>query len=97
MQLRGGRGCVETVAFGPWLVRWARANGWSAPVGAGARDLAAAAAAGNDIALCAFDRGATGLAAMIASVAAVCDLDLVVVGEAWRNPVCCSSTRCVRR
>ena len=28
----------------------------------------------------AFDRGATALAAMIASVAAVCDLDLVVIG-----------------
>jgi len=27
----GGRGCVETVAAGPALVRWARANGWSAP------------------------------------------------------------------
>ncbi|WAC90823.1 ROK family protein [Mycobacterium sp. Aquia_213] len=76
----GGRGCVETVAAGPWLVRWARANGWSAPPGAGARELAAAAAAGDAIALRAFHRGATGLAAMIASVAAVCDLDLVIIG-----------------
>jgi glucokinase len=76
----GGRGCVETVAAGPWLVRWARANGWSAPVGAGARELAGAAAAGDVVALRAFHRGATGLAAMIASVAAVCDLDLVVIG-----------------
>lgn len=76
----GGRGCVETVAAGPWLVRWARANGWSAPAGAGARELAAAATAGDAVALRAFHRGATGLAAMIASVAAVCDLDLVVVG-----------------
>lgn len=76
----GGRGCVETVAAGPWLVRWARTHGWSAPPDAGARELAAAAAAGDDIALRAFTRGATGLAAMIASVAAVCDLDLVVIG-----------------
>jgi glucokinase len=76
----GGRGCVETVAAGPSLVRWARANGWSAPAGAGARDLAAAAAVGDPVAARAFRRGATALAAMIASVAAVCDLDLVVIG-----------------
>jgi glucokinase len=76
----GGRGCVETVAAGPWLVRWARANGWSAPPGADARELAAAATAGDEVALRAFGRGATALAMMIASVAAVCDLDLVVIG-----------------
>ncbi|BBZ49497.1 sugar kinase [Mycobacterium heidelbergense] len=76
----GGRGCVETVAAGPSLVRWARANGWAAPPGAGARDLAAAATAGDPVARRAFRRGATALAAMIASVAAVCDLDLVVLG-----------------
>ncbi|BAX91008.1 ROK family protein [Mycobacterium shigaense] len=76
----GGRGCVETVAAGPWLVRWALANGWSAPPGVGARDLAAAAAGGDAVAVRAFHRGAGALAAMIASVAAVCDLDLVVVG-----------------
>jgi glucokinase len=76
----GGRGCVETVASGPWMVRWARDNGWSAPSGAGARDLAAAAAAGDALAVRAFRRGATALAAMIASVGAVCDLDLVVIG-----------------
>lgn len=72
----GGRGCVETVAAGPALVRWARANGWT---GADARDLAAAAA-GDAVAATAFRRGATALAATIASVAAVCDLDRVVVG-----------------
>jgi glucokinase len=76
----GGRGCVETVAAGPWMVRWARANGWSAPPGAGAKELADAAAAGDGLAVRAFRRGATALAAMIASVAAVCDLDLVVIG-----------------
>lgn len=76
----GGHGCVETVASGPWMVRWARENGWSAPPGAGASDLAAAAAAGNDLAQRAFHRSANALAAMIASVGAVCDLDLVVIG-----------------
>jgi len=76
----GGRGCVETVAAGPSLARWARANGWSTPPGAGAEELADAAVAGDAVAVRAFHRGATALAAMIASVAAVCDLDLVVIG-----------------
>jgi glucokinase len=76
----GGHGCVETVASGPWLVRRARESGWSAPAGAGAVDLAVAAAAGDPLAQQAFHRGANALAAMIASVGAVCDLDLVVIG-----------------
>jgi glucokinase len=76
----GGRGCVETVASGPWMTRWAVANGWAAPPDADAAALAEAAAVGNPLALRAFHRGATGLAAMIASVGAVCDLDLVVIG-----------------
>lgn len=81
----GGHGCVEAIASGPSMVRWARANGWSAPPGAGARDLAAAAAAGDPVAEGAFRRGATALAAMIASVGAVCDLDLVVIGGGVAN------------
>ena len=45
-----------------------------------AGDLAVAAAAGDPLARQAFERGANALAAMIASVGAVCDLDLVVIG-----------------
>jgi glucokinase len=76
----GGHGCVETVAAGPSMTRWAHANGWAAPPGADAAALAAAAAAGDEVAVRAFRRGAGALAAMIASVGAVCDLDFVVVG-----------------
>ena len=76
----GGRGCVETVASGPWMTRWALANGWAGPPGADAAALADAAAAGDAVAVQAFHRGATALAAMIASVGAVCDLDRVVIG-----------------
>ena len=76
----GGRGCVETVAAGPRMAQWARKNGWHAPAGADAKELADAANAGDPVALQAFRRGATAVAAMIASVSAVCDLDLVVVG-----------------
>lgn len=81
----GGRGCVETVASGPHLVRWARANGWAAAAGADAEELAAAADQGQEVALRAFRRGARALAAAIVSVAAVCDLDLVVIGGGVAN------------
>lgn len=76
----GGHGCVETVAGGPRMAQWAREHGWEAPADADAKELAAAANAGNSVALHAFRRGATAVAAMIASVGAVCDLDLVVIG-----------------
>ena len=76
----GGRGCVETVASGPWMTRWALANGWDGPAGADAVALGEAAQAGDPVAVQAFHRGATAVAAMIASVGAVCDLDLVVIG-----------------
>ena len=46
----GGRGCVETVAAGPWMTRWALANGWAAPPGADAKTLAEAADAGDPVA-----------------------------------------------
>jgi glucokinase len=81
----GGRGCVEAIASGPGMVRWAREHGWTVPPEADAKELADAAQAGNDAALKAFRRGATALAAMIASVAAVCDLDLAVVGGGVAN------------
>ena len=76
----GGYGCVETIASGPRMTRWAREQGWDGPPDADAKDLAAAAAAGDSVALQAFTRGARALAAMIGSVGAVCDLDLVVIG-----------------
>jgi glucokinase len=76
----GGRGCVETVAAGPRMAQWARENGWHAPAEADAKELADAANAGNPVALRAYHRGATAVARMIASVGAVCDLDLVVIG-----------------
>ncbi|BCQ10480.1 sugar kinase [Mycobacterium heckeshornense] len=81
----GRRGCVETLAAGPALVRWARANGWEAPPGVGAKELADAARSGDPVAVQAFQRGGAALAAMIASVAAVCDFDLVVIGGGVAN------------
>ncbi|KUH95713.1 ROK family protein [Mycobacterium sp. IS-3022] len=76
----GGHGCVETIAAGPRMAQWAREQGWDAPVHADAKELADAAIAGDAVALRAFRRGAVAVAAMIASVGAVCDLDRVVIG-----------------
>mgnify|MGYP002652188713 CR=1 FL=1 len=57
----GGRGCVETVASGPSMTRWARAQGWA---GTDARELAADVQRDDPIAVEAFRRGATAVAAM---------------------------------
>jgi len=76
----GGRGCVETIAAGPRMAQWAREHGWDAPAQADAKELADAGNTGDAVALRAFRRGANALGAAIASVAAVCDLDLVVIG-----------------
>jgi glucokinase len=73
----GGRGCVETVASGPNLVRWARARGW---VGEDARALAMSAHAGDPVAAEAFQRCGQAVGLTIAATAAVCDLDLAVIG-----------------
>jgi glucokinase len=76
----GGRGCVETVAAGPRMVAWARRAGWQAPDDADAAVLAAAALAGDEIPLEAFDRAGQAVGMAIAGAAAVCDLELAVIG-----------------
>lgn len=81
----GGQGCVEAIASGPHLARWAHEHGWDAPPDADAKALAQAAAGGDEVAIRAFDRGADAIAAAIASAAAVCDLDLVVLGGGVAN------------
>ncbi|WP_433437529.1 ROK family protein [Nonomuraea sp. CA-141351] len=78
----GGRGCVERYSSGPNLARWALDNGWSpAPdEQADARALARDAAAGDPVAVAAFERGARALAGMIASTAAAVEITTVVIG-----------------
>ncbi|MGP3958571.1 ROK family protein [Nonomuraea sp. 3N208] len=92
----GGRGCVERYSSGPNLARWALENGWSPAAAqptdttvprtggeeqkADARALARDAAAGDPVALAAFERGARALAGMIASTAAAVEVTTVVVG-----------------
>lgn len=76
----GGRGCAETVAGGPRMVAWARRAGWQAPDDADAAVLAAAALAGDEIPQAAFERAGHAVGMAIAGAAAVCDLDVAVIG-----------------
>lgn len=76
----GGVGCVETIASGPGMVRWATANGWT---GADARALAADARTGHPTAVTAFRRAADALATAVLTASALFDLDHVVIGGAW--------------
>ncbi|MCR3746956.1 ROK family protein [Lentzea californiensis] len=76
----GGRGCAETIAAGPRMVAWARHAGWPAPDHADAALLAAAAMSGEEIPLAAFERAGQAVGMAIAGAAAVCDLELAVIG-----------------
>lgn len=78
----GGRGCVEALAAGPAIVRWALEQGWTAPEPGGVASttaLVAAARAGDPVAVAAFDRAARALAAAVAGTAALVDVQLAVV------------------
>lgn len=61
-------------------MRWARRSGWRAPDNADASHLAAAALAGDDVAGAAFERAGHAVGLAIAATAALCDLDLAVIG-----------------
>ncbi|HEY8482560.1 MAG TPA: ROK family protein [Spirillospora sp.] len=77
----GARGCLETIASGPGMVRWALAQGWALPTGRpDAKALAAAAREGARIPLAAFERSASALAIAILNAAAVLDVRDVVIG-----------------
>jgi glucokinase len=67
----GGRGCLEAVARGPAIARWA-----GTATGADAAD---AARAGNPQAIAAFERAGRAVGCAVASVAAVCDLEVALV------------------
>ncbi|MTE16570.1 ROK family protein [Nocardia aurantiaca] len=73
----GGFGCVEAVASGKSSVRWARRQGWTGTTGL---ELAAAAHAGEPVAVAALERAGTAIGTAVASAAALLDTDLVVIG-----------------
>lgn len=75
----GGRGCVESLASGTAIARWALAQGWTGPDPTAA-GVAASAAAGDPVALAAFDRAGRALAAAIAATATLVETDIAVIG-----------------
>lgn len=78
----GGRGCVERIASGPHIARRALESGWRpGPDGdASAAGVAAAARAGDPLALASFARAARALAAGIAATATLVEIDVAVIG-----------------
>ncbi|GGV59633.1 hypothetical protein GCM10010294_07910 [Streptomyces griseoloalbus] len=78
----GSRGCVERIASGPNIARRALDNGWRpGPDGdTSAAAVAAAARAGDPVAVASFERAARALAAGIAATATLVEIDIAVIG-----------------
>ncbi|HZF87043.1 ROK family protein [Streptomyces sp.] len=78
----GARGCVERIASGPNIARRALENGWRpGPDGdTSAAAVAAAARAGDPVAVASFERAAQALAAGIAATATLVEIDIAVIG-----------------
>ncbi|MFJ8648491.1 ROK family protein [Streptomyces sp. NPDC093546] len=78
----GSRGCVERIASGPNIARRALDNGWRpGPDGdATAAAVAAAAHAGDPVAVASFERAAQALAAGIAATASLVEIEIAVIG-----------------
>ncbi|WP_406444006.1 ROK family protein [Streptomyces sp. NBC_00631] len=78
----GSRGCVERIASGPNIARRALEGGWRpGPDGdSSAAAVAAAARAGDPVAVASFERAAQALAAGIAATATLVEIDIAVIG-----------------
>ncbi len=78
----GSRGCVERIASGPNIARRALEGGWrpGSDGDTSAAAVAAAARAGDPVALASFERAAQALAAGIAATATLVEPDIAVVG-----------------
>ncbi len=79
----GGRGCLEPIARGPATAAWAVEQGWT-PADprqpADAKTLAGDARDGDEVAIAAFRRSGEAVGIALASVAALLDLDVAVIG-----------------
>jgi glucokinase len=73
----GGRGCLEAIARGPATVAWAREHGCTAEDGA---SLARLAADGDEVARAALARAGRAVGTVVASVVALLDVRIAVVG-----------------
>lgn len=78
----GARGCIERIASGPNIARRALADGWlPGPDGdTTAAAVAAAAHAGDPVAIASYERAAQALAAGIAATATLVEIDIAVIG-----------------
>ncbi|MFJ6722000.1 ROK family protein [Streptomyces sp. NPDC091259] len=78
----GSRGCVESIASGTAIARWALSQGWTPTAGqdATAAGVAAAARTGDPVAVAAFDRAGRALAAAIAATATLVETGITVIG-----------------
>jgi glucokinase len=79
----GGRGCLEAVASGPNLVRWAQEQSWHGPSGSGqptGLDLVEDARRGHPVATAALRRAGSAIGVGIASAAHLLDLETVAIG-----------------
>ncbi len=77
----GGWGCLEAIARGPALVKWAQRQGWRPDqADATAKELAADGALGHPIGVAAMRRAGRALGIAIASATVLCDLEVVSVG-----------------
>ncbi len=78
----GGVGCLEAIARGPAIVSWAQQQGWQPAAGQDADGvgLLLSAREGDPTAVAAFRRSGEAVGAVLASVAALLDLDIAAVG-----------------
>ncbi len=73
----GRSGCTERFASGTSMVRTAHESGW---IGVDFQELAQSATAGDKVAIAAIDAGTKALAISFVNLAAILDLNLIVVG-----------------
>lgn len=76
----GGRGCLEAIARGPALARWASDQGWRPAGEPTGRQVADDARAGDPVAIAALARGGNAVGVAVSSVMALCDLEVVAIG-----------------
>jgi glucokinase len=75
----GGLGCLEAVARGPAIAQWATGHGWESQNGT-AQEVADDAQRGHPVAIEALARAGHAIGRAVASVAALLDLQVVVIG-----------------
>ena len=77
----GGKGCLEAIARGPALAKWAQQQGWRpGQRDVTAKDLADDGARGHPVGIAAMRRAGRAIGIAIASATHLCDLQVVAIG-----------------